>query len=117
MSNNDEAIKEINNLLVKDEYDKALELLKPLVEKNVPVALGLMGLVYQLGWGVERNGKEAVKYFEKAIELGDGGAAHNLGTLYISDVPGVTNDPVKSKYYYRLAKKMGAQFANDEWYE
>jgi TPR repeat protein len=99
------------------EYEKALAILEPLVQISIPGALGLLGVMYQLGDGVDRDGPKAVSLLTKAVELGDGVSAHNLGTIYGMGLPGVPQDPVLSRQYYRKAKEMGAQFADDKFYE
>lgn len=98
-------------------YEKALSILTPLADKEVPGAVGMLGFMYQCGEGVKLDAPKAVELLTRAVELGDGTAAHNLGTVYSVGLPGVARDTEKSRYYYRKAKEMGAQFAPDEFYE
>ncbi|MCP5170212.1 MAG: sel1 repeat family protein [Hahellaceae bacterium] len=97
-------------------FEKAFVVLEPMAEQEIPEALGLIGLMYQLGQGTPVNGKKAVKNLLRAAELGQGVAAHNLGSIYAMGIDGVAKDKEKSSYYYRLAKTMGAQFAPDDFY-
>lgn len=113
----DQQLTEASDAISAREYEKALGILSPLVEHNVAGALGLLGVMYQLGEGVELNGPKAVELLTKAMELGDGTSAHNLGTIYGMGLPGVAKDHIKSKEYYRKARKMGAQYAPDSFYE
>jgi TPR repeat protein len=108
---------EAHEALSKGEFEKALSLLSPLADKLIPGALSLLGVMYQLGEGVEMNGIKAVELLTKAVELGNGVASHNLGTIYAMGMPGVVQDFEKSKACYRRAKSMGAQFAPDSFYE
>jgi len=108
---------EVSEAFKLGNYKFALEKILPFVEQEDPNAISYLGLCYHLGFGVERNGAKALELYKKAIDLGSGGAAHNLGTLYVTDIPGISKDEKLSKYYYRKAKEMGAQFANDEFYE
>ena len=108
---------EANDALSNEDYERALSLILPLVEKSVPEALSLLGVMYQLGTGVERDGLRAVELLSKAVDLGDGVAAHNLGTIYGMGMPNVPQDSKRSKAYYQLAKSMGFQCAPDEFYE
>ena len=108
---------EVADAISNKEYAKALSLLAPLVEKSVPGALGLLGVMYQLGEGVERDGTKAVEILKRAVELGDGVSAHNLGTIYSMGMPGISQDHELSRQFYRKAKAMGAQFAADEFYD
>ncbi|MDH5178046.1 MAG: hypothetical protein OEZ39_16200 [Gammaproteobacteria bacterium] len=117
MKNSESQVIEANNALTKKEYEKALKLLEPLVKNEIPGALGLLGVMYQLGEGVPLNGEKAVELLTRAVELGDGTAAHNLGTIYSGGLPDIEKNYEKSKMYYRKAKEMGAQFAPDEFYE
>ena len=77
----------------------------------------MLGVMYQIGAGVERDGPKAVELLTRAMEQGDGTSAHNLGTIYAMGLPGVERDPDKSKWHYRKAKEIGAQFAPDAFYE
>ena len=108
---------EASDAISNNEYEKALSLLDPLVKKSVPGALGLFGVIYQLGFGVERNGIKAVELLKRAVELGDGVAAHNLGTIYGMGMHDIPQNHQLSILFYRKAKDMGAQFAADEFYE
>ena len=117
MSEHDSQLLDAREALSKKDYEKVLSILSPLVEIESPGAISLLGLMYQLGEGVELNGIKAVELYLRAIELGDGVAAHNLGTIYITGLPDVDKNINESKRYYRLAKEMGAKFAPDEFYE
>ena len=117
MSDYEPQLIEANDALSEKEYEKALSILEPLVKIEVPAALGLLGVMYQLGEGVSLNGKKAVELLLRAVELGDGTAAHNLGTIYGGGLPDIKQDYKKSKMYYRKAKEMGAQYVSDEFYE
>jgi uncharacterized protein len=117
MNNHEAQIIEANEALSGGDYERACSLLSPLVDKSIPAALSLLGVMYQLGEGVERDGIKAVELLTKAVELGDGVASHNLGTIYGMGMPGVPQDFEKSKACYRRAKSMGSQFAPDSFYE
>jgi len=112
-----DVLTEASDLISTREYQRALALLIPLVEVPVPGALSLLGVMYQLGEGVERNGTKAVELLTKAVKLGDGSAAHNLGTIYGMGMPGIPQNHQLSRQFYRKAKAMGAQFANNEFYD
>ena len=117
MNSYEKKLVEVNEALSKNDYDKAKSILEPLVVAEVPAALGMLGVMYQLGAGVDRNLTKAVELLTKAYELGDGTAAHNLGTIYAMGEEEIEKDFEKSKMYYRKAKEMGAQYAPDEFYE
>lgn len=99
------------------EYARALELLVPLVEADDPDALTLLGTMYFLGQGVPVDPARAAELLTRAAEAGNGLAAHNLGTLYLSKRPQFPADEALSKKWYREARRLGAQFAPNSWYE
>lgn len=117
MNTYEQELMEASDAISNEEYEKALLLLEPLVKKSVPSTIGLLGVMYQLGIGVELNGIKAVELLKQAVELGDGVAAHNLGTIYAMGMPDIPQDHQLSIQFYRKAKDMGAQFAADEFYE
>ena len=117
MNDNLDKLKEVHDAFGVENYDKAIELLKPLVDNDVPEALGFMGTMYQLGLGQNRDLEKAIEYLLKATNLGDGNSAHNLGTIYLMGEPPIEMDEAKSKMYYRKAKELGAQYASDEFYD
>ena len=65
------------------------------------------------------NLKKAEELFLKAAELGNGHAAHELGTLYIVGGKGIKIDFEKSRYWFEksLASGFEATIATDpEWF-
>jgi len=117
MTNYEPQLIEANELISKKEYKKALTILLPLVKIEVPAAVGMYGFMFQVGFGVKRNLTEAVELLTKAYELGDGTAAHNLGTIFAMGEDEIIKDLDKSKMYYKKAKELGAQYAPNEFYE
>lgn len=100
-----------------ENYSEAVALLKPLVDRDNPKAMNSMGLLYQHGLGVPRDVQAAIALFEKAVTLGNGYAAHNLGTLYaIAGLDGQP-EPGLSKRWYLRAHELGAVVAPESWYE
>ena len=108
---------EANDALSAKDYKRALSLLLPLVEVSDSGALSLLGVMYQLGVGVELDGLKAIELLKKAVNLGDGVAAHNLGTIYGMGMPNVPKNAKLSKSFYQQAKNMGFQCAPNEFYE
>ena len=100
-----------------EDYAKAIAILEPLCEQHDADALGMLGVFYQLGLGVPVDGPKALELLSAAVEGGSGIAAHNLGTIYVTGLPGVAPDLKKSRLYYRTAKQLGAQIAPDSFYE
>ena len=99
-----------------EQFEYALSLIMPLVERRNPAAIGMLGKAYQFGSGVEMNARIAVSLLEEAIALGDGVAANNLGLIYVWGLPGIEPDPAKAEECYRLAEARGAVPAADDWF-
>ncbi len=103
------AIDIVSQAFSDKDYGTALTLLKPLADAGIGEALGMLGLAYKAGAGVESDGIKAVELLQKAVELGDGLAAHNLALLYQFGMSNVEQNSEASQRYYKLAQKMGAK--------
>ena len=63
-------------------YDRALELLRPLADSGNSEAQSMVGSIYHLGLGsTEQNEAEAEKWYVLASKQGHGLASNNLATL------------------------------------
>ncbi len=102
-----QAIDMVSQAFSDGDYGTALLLLKPLADAGVPEAIGMLGLAYQKGAGVEIDSEKAIELFEKAIEMGDAVAAHHLGLLYGKGMPGVESNRELSQRFLSLAEEMG----------
>ena len=73
------------------DYSAAFAILKPLAEANITKAQNLLGLMYEMGFGVKRDIDVAIKWLERSANLGEAAAAHNLGSIYMGggepDIP------------------------------
>ena len=63
------------------EYTKAVELWSSLAEQGDVQSQIRLGIMYARGNGVQRDGKEAQKWFQKAADLGSAEGEYNLGVL------------------------------------
>jgi TPR repeat protein len=104
------AIDIVSQAFSDKDYGTALALLKPLADAGIGEALGMLGLAYKTGAGVEPDGIKAVELLQKAVELGDALAAHNLGLLYQFGMENVEQNAEASQRYQQLAQEMGADF-------
>lgn len=93
--------------LNEENYPKAFNTLLPCAEAGDVESMAAIGLMCQLGLGVDRNIEQAILFLQKAAEEGSGPAAHNLGTLYLTCEPDIPRDPIKSKFWYERAKSLG----------
>ena len=61
-----------------------------------------LGIVYNRGYGVQRNYAEAMRWFRRAADQGDAGAQYNLAFLYETG-RGVRKDLVRAYMWFDLA--------------
>jgi TPR repeat protein len=100
-----------------EDYELAVKLLEPLVLIEHPSAMSTMGLLLQHGLGVPLDVSKAISMFERAAALGNGYAAHNLGTLYAVGGAQGLRDLELSRRWYLKARDLGLVVASDSWYE
>lgn len=108
------AIDIVSQAFSDKDYGTALTLLKPLADAGIAEALGMLGLAYKIGAGVEPDGVKAVELLQKAVELGDALAAHNLSRLYQMGMPNIEKNSEASRRYAQLAIEMGADIQEFE---
>lgn len=70
--------------LKSGDYATALQIWKPLAEKGDVRAQIYVGRMYQHGWGVARNYKEAVNWYQLAVKQGDELAEKMLAWMFDS---------------------------------
>ena len=80
----------------------------------MPRRLVCWALAYKTGSGVAIDGERAVELLQKAVELGDAFAAHNLGRIYMEGMQGIEANNELSNLYYSLAKEMGLRYEKVE---
>src|SRR5699024_3584817 len=85
---------------------------RPLAEQGDPKAQYNMGVIYDRGYGVERNYDKARIWYEKAAAQGDAEAAHNLGVMY-HEGHGVPVNDKRAVYWFRKAAKLGEPAAQN----
>uniref|UniRef100_A0AC34FIM6 Uncharacterized protein n=1 Tax=Panagrolaimus sp. ES5 TaxID=591445 RepID=A0AC34FIM6_9BILA len=102
---------------VDRDYGKAFDLrMKVAMSKTEKISAYIaeaqfwLGLMYSNGEHVKQDFKEAVKWFEKAVQLGHAGAANNLATCYL-DGKGVETSPEKAFQYLKISAERGNTFA------
>ena len=117
MSKLDPALKIALEAIDRGDHAEAFRLLLPLAQAGSAKAQANLGTLYQLGLGVQRDLTEAVKWLKKAVGQGEGIAAHNLGTIYMTGSPEIPVDQNESKKWYRKARELGFEVADKSWYE
>ena len=88
------------------DFATALKEWKPLAEEGNAVAQNNLGLMYQNGWGVPQDDKEAVYWYKLAAEQGDAKAQYNLGVMYALG-EGVIKDYVYAHMWGNIASMNG----------
>ncbi len=113
MEDTKQIISKASKAFSNKEFDEAISLIQPLIDEGNAAATGMLGLAYQYGSGVDKNGQKAIELLQKAVELGDVYAAHNLGRLYMQGTDDVKADSGLSNVYYSLAKEMGIRYESE----
>ena len=104
----DNAVKAIK----QGDFEKALNELRPLVQKNDPNAQFLMGMLYDAGHGVPQDHAIAASWYRKAAEQTHPTAQLFLGILYYSG-NGVDQDYKQAAHWFQAPAHNGndqAQF-------
>lgn len=110
-------LREAQEKYASGNFDEAIREIMPLALSGVPEAESLLGVMYLLGEGVGRDIEKAVQWLELAMQHGQGEAAHNLGTLYLSCEPELPVDHEKARQLYLKAKSMGCVVADSSFYD
>ena len=87
-------------------YPKAVGLLRQAVAQDSVHAMNNLGAAYESGLGVERDFKEAARWYRAAAERGDALAQANLGQLYF-DGRGVPFDLEQAYKWFKLSANQG----------
>jgi len=117
--NHGSILNEARHLLDAGRYQAAIDALLPISEAGNAEAQALLGAIYFIGPGVYAP-KEALKWLKQAAEAGDGCAAHNLGTLFLTCEPEIPRNPEESQRWYQLAYDLGFEetVASDpQWFK
>ena len=71
LKNVQDAIEIVSQAFSDGEFGKALLLLKPLADEGVAEAIGMLGIAYQRGAGVEVDAEKAIELLENVTTLKD----------------------------------------------
>lgn len=91
---------------VAQDEAEAARLYRKAAEQGDPRAQVALGLMFEVGQGVDTDYAQALFYYRKAKEQGDVSALHSLGTMYERGL-GVEKDLSEAATYYRLAAEQG----------
>ena len=85
------------------DYPKALQVLRPLAEQGNSQAQALLGIMYDNGQGVDKDPREAFKWYLKAAEQGMPTAQHDIGVKYFQGVGVEQNYQEAAKWWEQAA--------------
>lgn len=111
-----QALIAVIDAILANDPDMALILLAPLLSRQLPAALGLLGALHYAGRGVAHDGQQAIALLRRAVAAGDGAALHNLACLFCTGAPGVPRDDQQGRALFGQAWRQGAQYADDAFY-
>lgn len=97
---------EANAAFVAGDYAKAQAELKPLLDNNDPRAQYAMGVLYENGFGVNKDLPQAAAWYLKAAEQGNSDAQYNLGAMHEHGV-GMPVNYAEAARWYRPAAEVG----------
>ncbi len=88
------------------DYAGAARVFMNLAEQGDPRAQLQIGYQYNYGEGLNKNAREAAKWYRRAAEQGNAAAQSNLGSLY-EEGQGVEEDWVEAAKWYRRSAEQG----------
>jgi TPR repeat protein len=117
IDNTDKKLQEGKEALNAGSYTVAFNSLLPCAEVGNAESQAIIGFLYYVGLGVDRDLQQSINWLLRAIEQGRGDAAHNLATLYLTCEPELPRDFEKSKKFYLKAQELGFVVTSDKWYD
>jgi TPR repeat protein len=88
------------------DYSKALQETRPLAEQGDPRGQYAMGVLYENGFGVTQDLKQAADWYLKSAEQGNTDAQYNLGAMHEHGV-GMPVNYAEAARWYRPAAEQG----------
>jgi TPR repeat protein len=88
------------------DYGRAMKEVRPLAEKGDPRSQYAMGVLYENGFAVQKDLKQAAAWYLKAAEQGNSDAQYNLGAMNEHGV-GMPVNYSKAARWYRPAAEQG----------
>lgn len=102
---------EISNAIERADYEFVLKNAMPHALAGNPDAQIMIGLLYQCGWGVQRDVLEAERWLLKATAQDSPLAWHNLGSLYFTQLPELKDKWGEGRKCWERAKELGFEYA------
>jgi TPR repeat protein len=96
----------------KGDFGSAQTQYRKAADQGHPGAQVNLGLMYQNGFGIQKDGAQAVVWYRKAADQGFAGAQNALGLMYQTG-QGIAKDDVQAANWYRKAADQGYANAED----
>jgi TPR repeat protein len=90
----------------RGDYAAELAIVRPLAEQGFAFAQFNLGVLYDNGYGVPMDDRQAMEWYRKAAEQGLSQAQINLGIMY-EEGEGGPVDVVQAYFWYALADSQG----------
>lgn len=103
--------KKAEQAYAKKDYATALTLYVKLAKRGDVTAQVQVGVLHYMGWGTEKNQKEASAWYKKAAEQGNPTAMNNLAGLLSKGAEGVPQDMPEAIRWYEKCNERSACFA------
>lgn len=87
------------------DYQRAMQLWKPLAQAGDPAAQYTLGWLYESGQGVAQDYTQAVYWYAKAADKGDAAAQYVLATMYDKGTGVVLNHQEAVKWFLKAANQ------------
>lgn len=87
------------------DYDKVLKQIRPLAETGDSRSQYAMGVLYENGFAVAKDPKQAAAWYLKAAEQGNSDAQYNLGAMYEHGIGMPVNYSNAARWYLPTAEQ------------
>jgi len=98
----------------RKEYAAAMKLLRPLAEKGNAFAQYRIALMHKMGFGVNKDQREAKKWSRLAARQGNSDAQVLLGSLYYTKEGNESPDVMLAYMWYEVSASLGNADASRE---
>jgi TPR repeat protein len=98
---------EVSKAMDRCDFDFVLKNAMPHALAGNSDAQCTISLLYQLGWGVQRDAREAERWLLKATSQDSALAWHNLGSLYFAQLPELKEKWREGRKCWERAKELG----------
>jgi len=89
---------------------KGFKLIKESAKEDNPLAAQRLGFLYKYGIGCQLNYQKAIKWFQKAYELGNDEGAYSLGYFYLKGLGDIPQDYTKAVHWFEKSKSDMANY-------